>query len=238
LALLDHLTSPSALVLPIERLVRELHARGVPVLVDGAHAPGRVPLSVRRIGADYYTGNFHKWCCAPKGAAFLVATPERKPTLRPLVVSHGASANRPERPRTWLEFDWVGTEDPTAYLSVPRALAFLQDVVPGGAPALFAQNHGLAIEARALLCTELGAIPSGPESMVGAMATLTLPGSGWAAPEFLYQRLLDEYRIQIPVFALPGQSEPCVRICAHVYNSRSDYERLVAALRALAPRGA
>lgn len=238
LALLDHVTSPSALVLPIERLVRELHARGVPVLVDGAHAPGQLPLSVRRIGADYYTGNFHKWCCAAKGAAFLIATPERKPTLRPLVVSHGASANRPERPRTWLEFDWVGTEDPTAYLSVPRALAFLQDVVPGGAPALLAQNHGLALEARALLCAELGAIPSGPESMVGAMAALTLPGSGWASPESLYQRLLDEYRIQIPVFALPGQSAPCVRLSAHVYNSRSDYEHLAAALRTLAPRHA
>lgn len=233
LALIDHVTSPSALVLPIERLVRELQGRRVPVLVDGAHAPGQLALSVRRVGADYYTGNFHKWCCSPKAAAFLVATPSRMSALRPLVVSHGATAQRPERPRAWLEFDWLGTEDPTAYLAVPRALAFLHSVLPGGFMQLLAENHALALEARELLCARLGAIPSGPESMTGSMATLILPGNCWASPESLYKRLLDEHRVQVPVFTVPGQSERAVRISAHVYNSREDYERLADALTAL-----
>jgi isopenicillin-N epimerase len=232
LALLDHVTSPSALVLPIERLVRELRERGVPVLVDGAHAPGQLPLSVRAVGADYYTGNFHKWCCAPKSAAFLVTAPNRRATLRPLVVSHGASAERPERPRTWLEFDWLGTEDPTAYLAVPSALEFLRRVVPGGFGQLLAQNHALTLEARAILCARIGATPSGPESMTGTMATLILPGNAWAAPESLYRRLLDEQRIQVPIFTVPGRSERALRVSAHVYNSRDDYERLAQALSA------
>jgi isopenicillin-N epimerase len=235
LALLDHVTSPSALVLPIERLVRALQARGVPVMVDGAHAPGQLPLSVRRIGAEYYTGNFHKWCCSPKGAAFLATAPARQAALHPLVTSHGRTAQRPERPRLWLEFDWLGSEDPSAYLAVPTALRFLENALPGGFDELLAQNHALALKARQLLSEQLGAQPSGPESMVGTMATLLLPGTAWATPEWLYARLLDEHRVQVPVFTVPGQSERAVRISAHLYNSFNDYQRLADALASLAP---
>jgi len=234
LALLDHVTSPSALVLPIERLVRALQARGIPVLVDGAHAPGQLPLSVRRIGAEYYTGNFHKWCCAPKGAAFLATARARQAALRPLVTSHGRTAQRPERPRIWLEFDWLGSEDPSAYLAVPTALEFLRNSLPGGFDELLAQNHALALQARTLLCEQLGARPSGPKSMIGTMATLLLPGTSWATPESLYARLLEEHRVQVPVFTVPGQSERAVRISAHLYNSFNDYQRLADALASLA----
>jgi isopenicillin-N epimerase len=230
LALLDHVTSPSALVLPIEQLVRQLQRRGVAVLVDGAHAPGMVPLSVRSVGADYYTGNFHKWCCAAKGSAFLVVAPERQATLRPLVVSHGATAKRAQRPRAWLEFDWVGSEDPSAYLTVPCALEFLGSALPGGASALREHNRTLAHEARQLLISSLAATPTGPLSMVGAMATLTLPDSVGVTPERLYHALLEQHRIQVPVFALPGQSRISLRVSAQLYNSIEDYQRLVTAL--------
>jgi isopenicillin-N epimerase len=104
--------------------------------------------------------------------------------------------------------------------------------VPGGFGQLLAQNHALTLEARAILCARIGATPSGPESMTGTMATLILPGNAWAAPESLYRRLLDEQRIQVPIFTVPGRSERALRVSAHVYNSRDDYERLAQALSA------
>lgn len=236
-ALVDHVTSPSALVLPIERIVAELQTRGVTVLVDGAHAPGMLPLSVRAVGADYYTGNFHKWCCAPKAAAFLVAPPARQADLHPVVISHGASANRPERPRTWLEFDWLGTDDPSAYLTVPHALDFIARALPGGVAELYEHNHALVLSGRALLCESRGAVPSGPSECVGSMATLSLPLAAMPEPEVLYRRLLEEHRIQLPVFAIRDRRECALRISAHLYNTLDDYQHLASALELIARGG-
>ncbi|HAM53903.1 MAG TPA: aminotransferase [Candidatus Rokubacteria bacterium] len=236
LALLDHITSPTGLVLPIERLVAALAGRGVEVLVDGAHAPGMVPLDLGALGAAYYSGNCHKWLCAPKGSAFLWVRRDRQPDIRPLTISHGASAARPGRSRFRLEFDWTGTDDPTAWLAVPGAIEYLGSLLPGGWPELMARNRALALEARRLLCAATGTAPPCPEEMVGALASIILPDGptteiGWRRPDPLQRRLYDGWGIEVPVMSWPAAPRRLVRISAQLYNAPADFERLAEALR-------
>src|SRR6266542_1316810 len=235
LALLDHITSPTALVLPIERLIAELAGRSVEVLVDGAHAPGMVPLDLRALGATYYSGNCHKWLCAPKGSAFLWVRRDRQPDVRPLTISHGANATRTDRSRFHLEFDWTGTSDPTAWLTVPAAIEYLGSLLPGGWPALMAANHALALEARELLCVAAGSTPPCPDEMVGSLASIVLPDGppadiGWRRPHPLLRRLFDGWGIEVPVMSWPAAPRRLLRISAQLYNPRDHYARLAEAL--------
>jgi isopenicillin-N epimerase len=235
LALLDHITSPTALLLPIERLIAELAGRGVEVVVDGAHAPGMVSLDLRTLGATYYSGNCHKWLCAPKGAAFLAVRRDRQLDVRPVTISHGASATRPGRSRFRLEFDWTGTSDPTAWLTVPKAIDYLGSLVPGGWPALMARNHQLALEARRQLCATVGSPPPCPDEMVGSLASIILPDGptteiGWRRPDPLQRRLFEGWGIEVPVMSWPAAPRRLVRISAQLYNSHEHYARLAEAL--------
>lgn len=242
LALLDHVTSATALILPIDRLVPLLAERGVPTLVDGAHGPGMVDLQVERLGAAYYTGNLHKWLCAPKGAAFLWVSRHNQPRVRPTAISHGMNSPRQDRSRFRLEFDWTGTADPSAYLTVPDAIRFGERLLPGGWPALRARNRDLALAARNLLCSALGSEPPVPEEMVGSMASVALPVvSGPAAVQGVdlyadpvHAALIAE-GIQVMVTPWPqrpdgGPWQRLVRVSAAAYNDHDDMERLAAVL--------
>jgi isopenicillin-N epimerase len=235
LALLDHVTSPTGLVLPIARLIAELSRRGVDTLVDGAHAPGMVPLELRTLGATYYTGNCHKWMCAPKGSAFLWVRPDRRVDIHPLTISHGANAVRPERTRFRLEFDWTGTSDPTGWMTVPTAIDYLGSLVPGGWPALMARNRALALEARRLLCAAAGTAPPCPDEMIGSLASVVLPDGAtseiaWRRPDPLQRRLYDDWKIEVPIMSWPAPPRRLIRISAQLYNTRDDYVRLAEAL--------
>jgi isopenicillin-N epimerase len=236
LALLDHVTSPTGLVFPIARLVRELRERGVETLVDGAHAPGMLPLELASLGAAYYTANCHKWLCAPKGAAFLWVRPDLQNSIRPLVISHGANSPRVDRSLFRLEFDWTGTNDPTAYLCVPAAASFLEKLMPGGLPALMARNHALALAARALLCRELSVAEPSPGDIIGSLASVPLPDGpggrqGKRDPQEV--QLFERFRIEVPIFPWPAPPKRLVRISAQAYNGVEDYQKLGSALREL-----
>ena len=217
LAVIDHITSPSALVLPLADIVAACRARGVAVLVDGAHGPGQVRLDLPALGADWYVGNCHKFLCAPKGSGFLWAAPDRQAGLHPTVISHGY-----ERGFT-AAFDWTGTRDPSPFLAVPAALDFLAEL---GGPALLARNVRLAAAAGALLADFLGTETGSAGPTAGAMTAVRLPLPGPATAEHaaaLQERLLDA-RADAPVHVIRGAI--WLRVSAHAYNEIGDYERL------------
>ena len=238
LALLDHVTSQTGLVLPLERLVRELAGRGVETLVDGAHAPGMVPLELETLGAAYYTGNGHKWMCAPKGAAFLHVRRDLQAAIRPLVISHGANSPRTDRSRFLIEFGWTGTDDPSPFLALPKALECVGALLPGGWPALMHRNRELALAARRVLCDTLGIAAPSPDAMIGALAAVPIPDAppAAAAPtsplyqDPLQETLLARHGIEVPVIPWPAPPRRLLRVSAQLYNRLPQYERLAGAL--------
>jgi isopenicillin-N epimerase len=236
LALLDHITSPTGIILPIERMVAELRRRGVETIVDGAHAPGMVPVDLRALGAAYYSANCHKWICAPKGSAFLWVRRDRQADIHPLTISHGATGVRPGRSRFRLEFDWQGTLDPTAWLTVPKAIAYMGSLVSGGWPALMARNRALALAARELLCAAAGSAPPSPDGMIGSLASIVLPDSptvetGWRIRDPIQGRLFDDWGIELPIMRWPAPPKRLLRISVQLYNTPGQYVHLAEALR-------
>jgi len=221
-AIFDHITSPTALVLPIERVLPLCAARGIATIIDGAHAPGQLPLDVATLGATYYIGNNHKWLCAPKGSGFLVAAPDAP--VVPVVTSHGATPAYGPANRMHAELDWSGTHDPVPHLTVPAAIAHVA-AEGGGWPAIIARNHATVLA----MCERLARRPLGP---VGAMAALPITLPPGTAPLLLERQLL-EAGWEVPIVDFPNG--PMVRISAHVYNSAEQADLLA---RELHSRGA
>ncbi len=238
LAMIDHVASNTGLVLPVERIVRELEARGVETLVDGAHAPGMIPLDVTKLNAAYYTGNLHKWVCAPKGAGFLWVREDKQNGIHPAVISHGHNTRRRGYRPFQDRFDWAGTFDPTAWFCAGAALDWMGGLLPGGWRELRERNHNLAVAARRLLCRRLDVEPPCPESMLGAMATLSLPERFQGVPkagriDAEQLRLYDEFGIEVPFMRFGGPGRRWFRISAQIYNSLPEYESLANALELL-----
>lgn len=224
LAILDHITSDTALVLPVAALTALCRERGVKVMIDGAHAPGMLELDIPALGADWYTGNLHKWLFAPRGCAVLWAAEAAQRELHPAVVSWGLDSG------FTAEFDWTGTRDPSACLAAPAGIAFLERLDPAAARAY---NHDLVRDAAAMLAQRWGGEPGAPETMTGSMAMVALPpraGADKAEAERLRDGLLFEARIEVPVMA--WRDRLWLRLSAQVYNEMEDFERLAAAIPA------
>ncbi len=218
LVIVDHVTSPTAAILPITSIVQLCRSYGARVMVDGAHGPGMMPLQLDRLEADWYIGNCHKWLFAPRGSAFLWTAKPHRETTRPAVASHFHFAGYTE------SFDWIGTDDPTGLLSIPAALAFRAVY---GERQIIEHNQKLANWAADMLTQAWGAMRAAPEAMTGSMAAIALPGD-WPATEEsalrLHNALFSNHRIEIPIKAMGGRL--WVRISAQIYNTEADYFRL------------
>ncbi|HEX7383023.1 MAG TPA: aminotransferase class V-fold PLP-dependent enzyme [Burkholderiaceae bacterium] len=226
IAVLDHVTSETALVLPLAAMAERCRARGVPVLADGAHAPGALDLDIPALGVDWYAANLHKWAFAPRTSAVLWSAGAReREGLHPAVVSWGLDQG-------WhAEFDWTGTRDPTPFLCAPEGIDFITGFL--GAGAMRAHNHGLARAAAHALGERWGTPWRTPEAMVGCMVTLPLPARLPATAEAarrLRDALLFEHAIELPVVARAGRL--WARVSAQVYNEFDDIERLARAVEA------
>lgn len=222
LLLVDHLSSPTALVFPVEALVALARERGVPVLVDGAHAPGQLPLALESLGADFYVGNLHKWAFTPKGCAILHVAAAWRDRIHPPVISHGYGRG------LGAEFDFTGTDDVSGWLAIPDALDFYArfDDLPG-------HLHALVRYGRARLAEALGVEPPHPDDprLYAAMAALPFPVADYADPAELHARtarLFDDHRIEVPFTGYDGRV--WIRISAQAYNAPEDYDRLASVL--------
>jgi len=237
LLLIDHVTSQTGLVLPVKRIVDACAKLGIDTLVDGAHAPGMVPVDLKDLGAAYYTGNCHKWLCAPKGAAFLYVRRDKQAEIRPLSISHGANSTRKDRSRFRLEFDWTGTDDPTPFLCIPEAMRFLGGLLPGGIAGLAVHNQRTALAAREVLCDALGCAVPAPDEMIGSLAAVPLPDAPGGVTEGplqldpLQDELFLRHQIEVPIMTFPKPPHRLVRISAQIYNTPDDYLKLANALR-------
>ena len=225
---LSHITSPTALTFPVQAICRRARAAGLLCIVDGAHAPGHIPLNLSAIGADIYTGACHKWLCAPKGAAFLYARPEVQHWLEPLVVSWGYQSNQPSGAPFIDYHEWQGTRDLAAFLTVPAAIAFQAQ---HNWDAVRQQCYRLAGDTRQRLNALTGLAPICPDSppWFTQMCAARLPAH--TDLEALKRQLYDEYRIEVPVVLWNHQK--FLRVSFQGYNTPEDADTLVAAVARL-----
>ncbi len=218
LAIVDHIASDSALLLPVAEVAARCRARGVQILVDGAHAPGAIALDLPSIGADWYVGNLHKWAWAPRSTAILWVRPELQAELHPPVISWGLDQG------FTTEFDLVGTRDPSPWLAAPAALELLAEF---GAEAVRSYNHDLAFQAGERLAKRWDTEFRTPRSMVAAMVSVPLParfGTTPAEAARLRDLLLFEDRIELHV--APRSGRLAVRVAIQIYNDLADVDRL------------
>lgn len=232
LIVVSHVTSQTAAVLPVEEICAAARKREIPVCIDGPHAVAMREINLRDIGCDFYTASCHKWLCAPFGSGFLYVHPKWQSRLRPVITSWGGSIAGHDR--SWKDdFNWLGTRDPAPLLSIPAAIDFLEEQ---GLDRFRRHGHQLAQYARNQLADNFQAQAVLPDSeqWYGTMITVRLPEPpGWQPAthgriDDLQQRLRDDHRLEAPVFGWNGHR--CLRVSAHLYNSRADIDRLIDAI--------
>ncbi len=235
IALIDHITAPTGFIMPVEEIVRELDKKGIDTLIDGAHTLGNIPIKVEEIGAAYYTGNCHKWLCAPKGSAFLYARTDKKRQIDPLTISMCAGDDKTFEQK----FYWTGTHDPTPFICIADAIEFMGSLYPGGWDELMEKNHQMAIDVRKMICERLGLIAACPDYMLGSMAAFHVKDTNnpvaacFGSTDELQDQLFHKYNIEVPINYWPLPPKRLIRISCQVYNSPKQYEVLMDALAEL-----
>jgi isopenicillin-N epimerase len=232
LIVVSHVTSPTAVILPVEKICHAAKEIGIPVCIDGPHAVAMIPLNLKQLGCDYYAASGHKWLSAPFGSGFLYVAPRRQQNLKPVMISWGGSLSG--RSKNWKdEFTWSGTRDPAAFLAIPSAIDFLEDY---GLQKFREKTHSLAHYARQRVTelTETESFVPDSSEWYGSMITLPIPASDGPPPEgckrdSLQDILWDDYKIEVPIIHWKGRR--FVRVSCHLYNTQEEIDRLVDAMK-------
>jgi len=225
---ISHITSPTALIFPVQDLCRRARAAGIITVIDGAHAPGQIPLCLNDLGADFYSGNLHKWLCAPKGAAFLYARPEMQELIDPLIVSWGWERDIPSRSRFVDYLEWMGTRDLSPFLSVPNAIAFQHEF---HWDQVRKRCHALALDTQKRIADISGLEPLNANDDMWFAQMMTAPLPPETNLEQLKTNLYDDFHIEVPL--VKWNNMALIRVSFQGYNSQSDADRLVWALQQL-----
>lgn len=238
LVFVDHITSMSGILFPIQEICTFFESKGVEVLVDGAHGPGMTPFSLNELGASYYTGNAHKWLCTPKGCAFVHVRKDKQAKIHPLITSHAYTKKVAPEHEWCVRFMWPGTDDYTAWFCTSLAIQYMGDMM-GTWQALQQRNKELTLHARKYVIEQLGVQAFAPEECTLQLCTFMFKESKTAAMGFpmihpLQDALYSKYKIEIPVFTV-GKDKPvdCIRFAIQAYNSFEQIEHLVTALKEL-----
>lgn len=234
LVVVSHITSASAIILPVERIARLCREKGIEVLLDGAHTPGQVKIDIQALAPTYYAASCHKWLNAPKGSGFLYVHPSAQEKVRSRVQSCRVHVKRP-RKAFLCDTDYVGTGDYTANLVIPDVIEHMAAQLPGGWDEIIASNHAKIIAARQLVCARTPARPMAPDAMIGTMASLTLPPNPDRTRPTCYEDALQDalherHAIQVPVWEMPGVTPRVTRLSAQLYNHMGEYEMFAEAL--------
>lgn len=233
LVMVSHIASASAFIMPIKEIVSAAKERGIASFVDGAHTPGQVALDIGQLDPTWYAASCHKWLATPKGTGFIYTSPNRQDGFKPMVLSCREHEKRADRKAYLCDFDYVGTNDYTGNLVIPVAIAHMGNQLPGGWDELRQRNHDLVMYGSKLICDAIGIEQRVPESMIGSMVGIPLPGAcepGSLMGEGLWDRLYLNHGIQVPIWELPGVHGRVMRVSAQLFNTVEDFEALAGAL--------
>ncbi len=235
LVMLDHITSPTAIIFPVTEIVKELNYRGIDSLIDGAHAPGSIPLSINAIKPTYYTGNCHKWMCTPKSCGFLWVNEESRSRIVPLAISHawGKEVSFEKR------FHWQGTADWSAALTLPFTIQFIEKQLPGGWSEWMKCNHQMVVDAREVISNSLKINTLCDASMLASMAVIPISAKpsairlGYNSIDLIQEQLYKQYNIEAPLFQWGESPQLLLRISAQQYNFVQQYSYLAESLQSI-----
>jgi isopenicillin-N epimerase len=234
-ALIDYITSSTGFILPIQEIISLLQSKNIMVLVDGAHAPGMVHLSLEKMKPDFFVGNCHKWICSPKGSALMYVAPQHQAIITPLIISHQVNETVGTTAYWSSQFEWDGTHDYSQYLCVKEAIAFFDKLI--GWENTRKHNHDLVWEAGNLIAEKLNVTLPVSENMVGSLLNIPLPDCDAVTMKYhtsleFKKMLFEKYKIEVPIFNFPKAPKQWLRISAQLYNSIEQYAYLAECLRA------
>jgi isopenicillin-N epimerase len=237
LALIDFITSASALIFPLKKILDLLQTRGIRVIVDAAHAPGMVEVNIGALQPDFFVANCHKWICSPKGSAFLYVDPRHQHLINPLVISHYNDMAEGTEAHWSNQFLWDGTHDFSPYLCVKDTLEFMPSLVNGGWQEIRQHNHELVWQAASKIAAAFNKPLPAPKAMIGSICNIPMPDGSSAVRKFhsnlpLKDCLFQKYHIEVPVMAFPAAPKQWLRISAQLYNSMEQYDYLLDCLKA------